>query len=144
MSSRDHVMSSVTPPRVNHGCEQLMRWMTVLALVSLTDIFSREYTHVSLRAHIACGAPISSACGQVSCPPAFVLTWYVHRAQLCAVEGTDKCRRAQVPNVAQVSGPGLHWSGILVIVTARLHDEAERRPKAIRALLCDGLDVKVL
>ena len=51
---------------------------------------------------------------------------------------------AQVPNVAQVSGQGLHWSEILVIVTGRLHDEAERRPKAIQALSCDGLGEKVL
>ena len=51
---------------------------------------------------------------------------------------------AQVPNVAQVSGPGMHWSEILVIVTARLHDEAERRPKAIQALSCDGVGEKVL
>ena len=98
MSSRDHVrrqlcvMSSVTSPRVIHGCEQLMRWMTVLRLYRQRHIFEKNHTRVTPCTHCT-WRTILSALGQVSCPPAFVITWYVHRTQLCTVEGTDKCRR---------------------------------------------------
>ena len=69
-------MSSVTSPRVNHGCEQLMRWMTVLRLYRQRHIFERKHTRVTPCTHCT-WRTISSALGQVSCPPAFVITWFV-------------------------------------------------------------------
>ena len=86
------VMSSVTPPRVNHGCEKLMRWMTVLRLCRQRHIFERIHTRGTPCTHCT-WRTISSAFGQVRCPPTFVITSFVHGTQLCTVEETDKCPR---------------------------------------------------